>query len=75
MRTIFKLVSVIIFSIVFLSCNTGTDSSPYSSSDPQRIGNKNTKVFHTVDCRFVSEIVNQVNFNSRDEAIRCWLQS
>lgn len=40
-----------------------------SEDDPRRIGNRSTKVFHTTSCYYVSQIIDKVSFNSRDEAI------
>ena len=53
----------LLLTIMVISCTTDF------SSDGSRIGNKSTKVFHTTSCRFVSQIVDKVNFSSREEAI------
>ena len=58
------LVLVLGIGLFFQSCGT-TDVT----SDPQRIGNERRKVFHTKECRFVTEIIDKVNFANREEAI------
>jgi hypothetical protein len=38
-------------------------------NDPVRVGNGNTKVFHTLSCRYAKNLVNPVTFQSRADAI------
>jgi hypothetical protein len=47
-----------------LGCSSSTDSGSGS-----RIGNKNTKVFHTTSCRYASGLTNPITFSAREDAI------
>lgn len=73
----FRLVAFgLLVATASLSCSSNTDSSSNlseaeHSGSVSRVGNKDSKVFHTPSCRYVTAgLKHPVNFSSREEAIR-----
>lgn len=65
-RIITTITLALTILFVINGCNENSTSSSVST---ERIGNKATKVFHTTDCYYVSEIKDTVHFGSREEAV------
>jgi uncharacterized protein YcfL len=70
----------IIALALFISVGCGSASTDSSLTPAQqhvqdsiaavRVGNGNTKVLHTLGCRYAQNLVNPVYFNSRDSALK-----
>jgi methylphosphotriester-DNA--protein-cysteine methyltransferase len=55
--------SLLIAAALLAGCGTEAEE------DGTRIGNQQTKVFHTTNCRFIPEIQQKVNFANRQAAL------
>ena len=65
---------IVAVCFIGLSCSNSTDTATNDNNTnttaPQRVGNKNTKVFHTLNCRYVTAgLTNPINFDTRADAI------
>jgi hypothetical protein len=52
-----------------LGCSSSTSTDAGAGASAVRIGNKNTKVFHTTDCRYAKNLTNPINFATRADAV------